>query len=296
MRILPFLPIPEERAIKISREKFGWFGKALVKFFPALQKNLVQARFPVSDRDYLSLTFFSSIFMLLFLFLTISLIFLILGENFNSSLNYGLIFGLIASISAFIYALMRPKIRSGVRRQLIERDLPFALRHMLLKIRSGSTLYEAISSVASANYGVVSEEFSEVINEVKTGISFKDALKNLTVRTSSDILRVIIWQIINAVDTGANLEEIIKQIVNSTTEFQKAQIAGYVNELNFWTMLYMALAVIAPSLGAAFIIFAISLLGLELPSYTIFLLLFFLIFFEYSFIKFVKSRRPMVYI
>jgi len=296
MRILPFLPLPEEKAIKISREKFGWFGRAMVKLFPALQKNLAQARFQISDKDYLSLTFFSSLFMLFFLFSTVFLLFIILGEEFQASLNYAITFGVIASLSAFIYALMRPKIRSGVRKQMIERDLPFALRHILLKIRSGSTLYEAISSVAKADYGIVSQEFREVVSEVKTGISFKDSLKNLAVRTSSDVLRVVLWQLINAVETGANLEEIIRQIVNSTTEFQKAQISGYVNELNFWTMMYMALAVIGPSLGAAFIIFATALLGLELPSYTVFLLLFLIVFFEYSFIKFVKSRRTMVYI
>lgn len=295
MKILPFLPIPEEKAIRLSR-RLHFISKRLVKLAPALDKNLLQARLNVNAVDYIGLSIFSTAFMFSFIFLITFMLFMIFNESLGTSIRYGVIFGTAAALSAAFYSMMRPKVRAGVRRQLIERDLPFALRHLLLKIRSGSTLYEGISSVAKANYGLVSEELAEVVEEVKLGAPFQDSLKNLASRTSSETMKTIIYQIVNAVQTGANLEQILRQIVNSTTELQKAQLSSYVNELNFWTMMYMVLAVIAPSLGVSFLLFGIALLNLPIPSYFVFILLFFLIFFEYSFIKFLKSRRPVVYL
>ncbi|MCW1301491.1 MAG: type II secretion system F family protein [Candidatus Nanoarchaeia archaeon] len=295
MKILPFLPIPDEKAIKLSR-RLHFISRRLAKLTPALDKNLLQARLNVNAVDYIALSIFSTAFMFFFISFITFLLFVLLNESIDVSLRYGIIFGIVAALSAAFYSMMRPKVRAGVRRQLIERDLPFALRHLLLKIRSGSTLYEGISSVAKANYGLVSEELSEVVEEVKLGAPFQDSLKNLASRTSSETMKTIIYQIVNAVQTGANLEQILRQIVNSTTELQKAQLSSYVNELNFWTMMYMVLAVIAPSLGVSFLLFGIALLNLPIPSYFVFILLFFLIFFEYSFIKFLKSRRPVVYL
>src|SRR3989338_6816103 len=82
-----------------------------------------------------------------------------------------------------------PKQKANARGRAVSLELPFALRHIATQLSAGIGLYRTLQTVAAADYGVLSEEFSRTITEIEEGTDTKLALRHLSVRTQSKALR-----------------------------------------------------------------------------------------------------------
>jgi flagellar protein FlaJ len=107
--------------------------------------------------------------------------------------NLGYLIPIILSVFLIIFSvffiLKYPTSIAKKRAKLIDANLPFALRHMSMLLRSGMDLYKVIKTVAVADYGVLSDELMKTVLEVEEGSDIKDSLRALSLRTKSFALK-----------------------------------------------------------------------------------------------------------
>jgi len=293
MRI-PFVPFPLEKTLKFSK-KLRLLGIAIriKRFFPFLHSSLFEARIEFDEIEYLSIALFTSLFWFLFLSSIFGLIALIILPPRNFIF---IIFLSSFSISflSFIYVILYPRLISIRRIKDLERNLLFALRHLLIQVRSGVSLFDGMVSISRAGYGLVSEEFNECVRKISTGTPDVEALEEVGRRNPSLYFRRSLWQIANAIRTGADIADTLENIVRNLAEEQRVMIRRYGSQLNPLAFLYMMFGVIIPSLGITLMIILSSFSGFVIQQIFFWFILIFIIIFKFNFLGLVKSRRPSV--
>ena len=129
----------------------------------------------------------------------------------------------VGGVTAFV--LMKLEIDAGRRgrsayaRWLNERyvqkfneQLTDALGTMSNALRAGFSISQAFESVAEADLHPISDEFSLLLQQLRVGMSFDDALASLQKRIGSDDLTLVVTAIDIARRTGGNLTEIFDSI------------------------------------------------------------------------------------
>ena len=292
MQRIPFVPFPLHVARKIVRPFYG-LGERIAKFFPSLGAKLIQAEINLHPREYVAIAVFTAWFWLLFIFGFFFFIFYSLGLTKN--LVYALIFSSIAiGIMSFFYVLIYPNFLVMRKVRDLDRNLLFALRHLLIQVRSGVPLFEGLASISKGNYGRVSKEFGEAVEKISTGESEADALEELVFKNPSLYFRRAIWQITNAMRMGADLGDTLEAIVNNLANEQRVAIRKYGSNLSPLAMFYMMTAVIMPSLGITFLILLSAFSAVPINETTFLTILFFLAIFQFMFMGLVKTNRPAI--
>jgi len=288
MRI-PFVPFPPEKAIKMSKPVIG-LAEKLIKFFPGLNVKLLQAEIKIKDREYLSIAIFTAMFWFLFLFG----IFLPLGILQLLSLSIGLLLSLTISVLSFLYVVLYPGLLISKRKRGVEKNLLFALRHLLIQVRSGVPLFDGMVSVSKGDYGLVSKEFEESVKNISTGTPEIEAINEMALKNPSLHFRRILWQLANSMKAGADIGDSLSALVENLSNEQRVEIRSYGSQLNPLALMYMMFTVVIPSLGITFLFIISSFSGLTIPIEFFYLILFVLALFQFMFIGLIKSRRPGV--
>ncbi|MBI5036817.1 type II secretion system F family protein [Candidatus Micrarchaeota archaeon] len=163
------------------------------------------------------------------------------------------LFGILAplmAVCAFIMAafvaLSYPKSVSGQRASQVDRSLPFALRQVSTQVKAGVSFHKAMQSIASSNYGILSEEFTRVVNEVNSGETMQAALMKLSRRTRSKGLKRTVTQILRSFKSGGNLSQIISDIADDVSFESRMNIRDFTEKLNFVNVIYIMVGVVAP--------------------------------------------------
>lgn len=286
---IPFVPLPINRAIKTARV-FEGIGASISKSIPSLKLELYQAEMQLLPREYCSVAVFSSIFYFLLLTPFIFFVGLMVGRV---DIFLPFVVGIVFSVFVFFYILKYPRLVSRRRMRTLERDLLNALQHVLIEIKSGVPLFNAMIGV-SEGYGEISEEFEKVVKEVNAGIPEISALQNASRRNPSLYFRRAIWQITNAIKAGSDVSTALEAIVDGLMKEQVIAIRRYGQELNPYTMVYMLVAVIMPTLGITFLIILSSFAGIEIPKTTFPLIVIVLGIFQYFYMGIIKTKRPIL--
>ncbi len=91
-------------------------------------------------------------------------------------------------------------------------QLTDALGTMSNALRAGFSISQAFESVAEADLHPISDEFALLLQQMRVGMSFDDALASLDKRIGSDDLTLVVTSIDIARKTGGNLTEIFDRI------------------------------------------------------------------------------------
>lgn len=290
MKTIPFVPFKIDSALKLSKS-FLWISDKLVKIFPSIEKNLIEADIQLKGREYLSVALFSSLYWFCWLFSSLTIISTIFGK---SQILFSFFISILISLVSFFYILFYPSYRISKKNRDIEKNLIFAIRHLYLEVKSGIPLFEALSSVSKENYGFVSKEFERCVKEISAGKDQTSVFEDLAIRTSHPTFKKIIWQIINAMKTGADLGKILGIISNELTQEQKVKIRKYGSQLSPYALMYLMLTIIMPTLGITLIVVLSSFSGITIPQSFFYLILFVITLFQIMFIGMLKSQRPSV--
>ena len=291
-RRIPFVPFSLPMARLVVKPFYG-LGNRLSKFFPGLNVRLTQADIDISPREYLAIAFFALWFwttIIFVLLLTLSL-FITLPENFVYVLTLA---PLAIGFLAFFYIVQYPMLIISRKIRDLDKYLLFALRHMQVQIKSGIPLFDGLVSVSNGDYGLISEEFKKCVKKISTGLSETNALEEMIFKNPSIYFRRVIWQITNAIRTGADLADTLDAIVENLSNEQKVAIRRYGSQLNPLSMMYMMLAVILPSLGITFLVLLSTFSGFTVSEIIFWFILGILIVFQFAFVGLVKSRRPTI--
>jgi flagellar protein FlaJ len=289
MKQLPFAPFPPKLMKKLSRY-FYVFADSMSKSMPHIKKDLSRAKLDVEPRQYIAIVMVTSLFYLvLFLFL-----FLFLGTLLELNLfPINILLSIASAVFMFVSGIAYPKILVRRRMRELESNLVPALRHLLIEVRSGVPLFNSMAGITSG-YGEVSEEFRLVVKDISAGAKQLDALDKAVKRNPSFAFRRAIWQISNALRTGADVGDALHAITEDLIKEQITAIRRYGQELNPWTMIYMVVAVIIPTLGVTFLVVISAFAGAVIPKIIYPMIACGLLGFQIFFMNFVKSKRPAV--
>jgi len=289
----PLVPFPMKIAMKASKRFLG-IGESLSHAFPGMHFELEQAGMEYEPREWLALAFFSFLFYFVLIFSTIFTVFLAAKIPIPKAIAFSILIGFSMSMISFVYITFYPKLFVTRKIKSIESYLPHMLHHLLIEVRSGVPLYNALVSIAKSKYGRLSEEIRKAVNEINTGKSEIAALEMLAKQNPSFYFRRVLWQIINSIKSGADIGDTLKTIVDNLAEEQRVAIKKYGSQLNPLTLMYMMFCVIFPTLGITFIVVISSFIGLGIDIHFVLIgILGFLLLFQFVLIGLIKSKRPV---
>lgn len=289
---IPLCPLPIEKA-KIVSKKFHGIAQFISKISPNTEMQLKQAEMDITVIEFLSIAVFSSFFIFVSMFATFFLI-SIRTSTFMEALTFSFPIGVIFFLMALIYIKSYPKVIIAKKIKDIERNLLYALKHLYVQIKSGVPIFDALSSVAQSNYGMISSEFREVVKRISVGVPTEIALDNSARKIPSQHYRRVIWQLSNGIKAGSDIGHVIESTIENIATEQKIMIKKYGAQLNPLTLVYMMFAVIIPSLGVTFMIVLSSFSGINLSENTFWGILIFVFVFQFMFVGIVKSKRPNI--
>ncbi len=268
-------------------------GKRCINLFPGIDIRLKQAEMKINPEVYIGKTILTSVF---FSIISFALLFSInvilkLPEKF---LPFILLIPLALSLIVFFYNSLYPNLVVSKRINNIEKNLLFSLRFLLVEIRSGIPLYNAFLSLSKGNYGAISKEFKEITKKISVGIPETKALEEVMLRNPSINFRRVLWQIVNAIESGSDIGNTLEELVKEFSTEQRTAIRMYGGQLNTFALVYMIFAIIVPSIGICFLVILSFFMGIPINSGILFLILILISVFQFMFLGIVKSKRPKV--
>lgn len=219
-------------------------------------------------------------------------IFVILEKQMSSLSILPLVFILVL-VLVFVFMLQTPKVYIRRREREINKEVLFAGRYLLVKLESGTPLFNALID-ASKSYGVAGKYFKEIVDDINIGTPIEESLENARKYNASKNFRLILWQIVTSLKTGAEVADSLRKTLNQITQEEIIEIKEYGKKLNSLVMFYMIIACVIPSLGVTMIVIVSSFMDLDIGMSHLFMILFFLAVIQFLFISLIKSARPMV--
>ncbi|MDD3159800.1 MAG: type II secretion system F family protein [Candidatus ainarchaeum sp.] len=251
---LMLFPLTSAKKLKPN---FLFIGKNISKLIFSLSFDLKKAEMDIDSERYSMACLFSALIWGIMGILIYSLFGILIFKSINSTFLIFAIFSFFLTFFLmFFFHLFFPRIRANKIAKLIEQDLLFALRTMLIQVSSGVSLFSAIREISISDYGQVSKEFENVVLDVNTGINEFEALEKLAFKTKSDILKKTIWQILTTMRSGGSVVHALESEISSLNAKQFESIKNYSAELNLWTLMYLIVAAAIPSLGVTFLVIA----------------------------------------
>ena len=173
------------------------------------------------------------------------------------------IVGMFLTIISMIYILIiyYPEIKEQSDYSDINQELPYALRHMGIELKSGKGLHDALATVRNSNYGSLSKEFNRVLEEVKFGSSTEESLLDMSNRVKSEGLSRAIQQIISTLRVGGNLSDTLNIIASDITFDMHIKIKEYSQKLNSFILIYTFLAILTPVIGLIMLMAGSTVIG-----------------------------------
>ncbi len=216
-----------------------------VKKFPVskeLAYHLYSANMAYSVQQYLALTVAAASIVFF-----IALVLSILGSVI---LKFSVLLALLLAIGVFLFTLviilLIPKSIGQRRGDDTSSELPFALRHMSSSLRAGIGLHKTLQTIAAADYGVLSQEFSRTLNEIEEGTDTQVALRHFALRTQSRALRSALLHIIRALKTGGSLSDIMNDIAEDVSFELRLKISDFAEKMNFFGVIFIFGAIVLP--------------------------------------------------
>ena len=132
----------------------------------------------------------------------------------------------------------------------IEGCLVFSLHALNIELEAGIRFNEALKDVASKDYGEFSKEMRKVLDEAdKHGLS--EALAESARRIPSKSYRKAVWQMVNSLETGADVNSSIKSVIEELRGKQEDDARRYGKSMEKQLMFYIMGGLVFPALSVA---------------------------------------------
>lgn len=195
---------------------------------------------------------------------------------------------------AFIYCMYYPIVKAKMRARNIDQELVFAGRHVLIELKSGVPIFDALLGV-TRDYGEVSSEFNKIVEKVTLGMPLGVALHDVAESNPSRFFRRMVLQMANSLASGSDVSASLESALEQISREQIIAIKAYGQKLNPLVMFFMIFGIIMPSLGVAFMVILSSFLGgtgLSFGSSALFGVLVAVALVQFIFMTMVESSRP----
>ncbi len=290
--VLMLFPIKKARNISAQ---YLFIGNSISKIIYTLPYDLKNSEINIDAARYSLASLISAIiYFFLFTFIGSLFGFVITREFGTDTISIAVVIGILLFFIMLFFHLTYPRVRSVQIAKAVEQDLLFALRTLLIQVSSGISLFDSIRLISRSNYGQVSEEFSDVIKDINSGMSETMALEKLAFKTKSDILKKVIWQILTTLKSGGSVVNSISSSVEELIHKQMDTIKSYSAELNVWTLVYLIVAAALPSLGVTFLVISSAVGNSGVGPEAVILIAFLAIIIQLALILLVRTQVPKV--
>jgi flagellar protein FlaJ len=209
---------------------------------PRLEEDLLASYSKYSLEQYLTLSIAATSIIWL---ITLALLFILMAAG-KLGILPAVVVLLIVPFICMAFAVIIPRSNATKLGAEIDKELPFALRHMSIEIRAGVGIYKTMESVARVGYGPLSQGFLDVLANIEKGMPTEEALEAWAERSRSEGLRRMISHLVRALRTGGNLSEIMVTIAEDISFEQKTRIADFAEKLNLMALFLMVVAIVLP--------------------------------------------------
>lgn len=173
---------------------------------------------------------------------------------------------LILILMAYFYILKYPKIQTQKSYSDLNQELPYALRHIGVELKSGKGLHDSLITIKNSDYGSLSDEFNRVLEEVKYGKSTEDSLLEMSHRVNSEGLSRTIQQIIGTLRVGGNLASSLEIIAKDITFDMHIKLKEYSQKLNSFILIYTFIAILIPVVTLIMLMASTTVMGDIVPG------------------------------
>lgn len=166
----------------------------------------------------------------------------------------GFVYGILLGAAVY-YALFNKFIQYPVDRSKnvgveVERDILFAMRDIVIGMRSGMPLFNAMSAV-STGYGAASREFAKVVELVQLGSPMENAIEDVSNKSNSKTFKRMMLQASVSIKSGADIVAALQGVLDEVSQERVIELRRYGQRLNALAMFYMLFGIIFPSMGIA---------------------------------------------
>lgn len=212
---------------------------------PSLETDLKKANIPLYSDEYAAFSVGVAFIVSILIFIGV---FLVTSFDILWSL---LAFFLALIVVAFL-VVNWPSIHVGAGGRDVDRQLPFALRHMSALLSAGISIFDSMVSVSKADYGALSVELDKVVWDVKSGENLSEALEDAADRIGSPSFGRVTIHIRRALQMGGDVAGIISQIADDLTFEMRMKVADFVEKLNAFAIVYLIGGIVGPVVIAVF--------------------------------------------
>ncbi|MGM5488774.1 MAG: type II secretion system F family protein [Nanobdellota archaeon] len=193
----------------------------------------------------------------------------------------------------FLFFMQAPTVKIQKRAKEINREIVYAGRFIVIEIESGVPLYDAMKNLITA-YPGIGKYFRDLITKVDFGTAMEDAINETILYSPSEELKKMLWQVLNAINTGGDIHKSLNSVVEQIVREQQIQMKEYAKKLNPLAMFYMMIAVIAPTLGTAMLAIATNFLAVDIGKGALTVIAAGILFIQVMFLQIIRSQRPAV--
>lgn len=168
---------------------------------------------------------------------------------------------LTATISFYMLLIHYPKIKQQKSYSDLNHELPYALRHMGIELKSGKGLHDTLITIKDGKYGTFSDEINRVLEEVKFGKSTEESLLEMSKRINSDGLTRAIQQIVGTLRVGGNLANSLDIIAKDMSFEMQIKLKEYSQRLNSFILIYTFIAILAPVISLIMLMAGSTVMG-----------------------------------
>jgi flagellar protein FlaJ len=258
--------------------------KKISKKIPDLKLKLIKAGINQTPEEYVQKTAMISIYL--------SLAVVFIGFMFLK--KWQVIFALpILIFFIYSYFIHYADYKAKKISSEIEKEIVFAGRFLIIELNSGVPLFKTFENL-SRNYDYVGKYFENIVEKINLGTTMEDALNETIEIVPSDNLKRLLWQIINSIKTGADIEKALDSSIDQIVREQKIEVKEYAKKLNPLAMFYMMMAIIVPSLGITMLIVLATFIGMTLSLTILMIIAGLLTFMQFMFLAIIRNSRPNV--
>ncbi|MBI3033709.1 type II secretion system F family protein [Candidatus Woesearchaeota archaeon] len=267
------------------------FVRIIIRANPQIRRDLRTAHIPKTTEQFVKRALITGVYGGAVFAI---LIFFALAKEMGIRVVPIMLVGFGAGFALIVaFSLQTPKGIIKRREKEINREVLFAGRYLLVKMESGSPLFNSLIDASKSN-SIISKYFKEIVDEIDTGTPIEVALDNAREYNASEKFKKILWQILAALKTGTEVTNALRSTLKTIANEQLIEIKEYGKKLNSLMLFYMVLACIVPSLGVSLFIIIASFLNLAILPAHLFAALFGLFVIQLFFIIMIKASRPAV--
>jgi flagellar protein FlaJ len=216
--------------------------------------------------------------------------------HYNFSYAEGALLSLILGIALFEVFFNKfiqyPIDKSKNMGKEIEKSILFAARDLVISMRSGMPLFNALTTV-STGYGAASKEFAKIVELVQLGMPMEQAIDEVSSKSQSKTFKSLMLQASVSIKAGADIVGALQGVVDEVMQERIIELRRYGQRLNAMAMFYMLFGVIFPSMGIAVAAILTTFISIfTVDESTLIFALVGIFFLQLIFLNLMRSSRP----